>query len=210
MVGVADRHGKRVGSIGARNLDAGEQPRDHRVNLSLFGSTRAHHRFLDQAGGIFADIEPRAGHRRDRDAAGVRELQGRLRVGVDEHLLDRSALWRMIGDQRGQHRVEMREPAWQRRPGIGLELAVGEVAEAIALSTNQPPAGGTKAGIETEKNHQNHISNWGSSSSGASWARSSQSFDGDAARLQRNVARSVLPSLTWMPDQVAPMYSALI
>jgi hypothetical protein len=56
----------------------------------------------------------------------------------------------MIGDDRREHAVEMREPARERRLRVGPELAVGDVAEPIALSADDPPAGGAEPGIEAE------------------------------------------------------------
>ena len=99
VVGVGDRDGERVGGIGAGDRGAGQQPLDHRVDLRLFGIAVADHRLLDQPGGIFADLEPGAGGDHQHHPARLAELQGRLRVLVDEHLLDRGGVGRAIGDQ---------------------------------------------------------------------------------------------------------------
>jgi hypothetical protein len=57
----------------------------------------------------------------------------------------------MVGDQRDEHGVEMREPARQRRGAVGLQPAVGEVGQPIALGPDQPPAGRAKARVESEQ-----------------------------------------------------------
>src|SRR3546814_1242523 len=62
---------------------------------------------------------PRAGE--EGDAAGVGKLQRRLRIVVDEDFLDRRAHGRMVGDHRGEHGVEMREPVGQGGLGVGLD-----------------------------------------------------------------------------------------
>jgi hypothetical protein len=45
---------------------------------------------------------------------------------------------------------ERGETARQRRVGIGPDLAVGDVREPVALSLDQPPAGGAQPRVETE------------------------------------------------------------
>ena len=76
---VGDRNGQRVGGIRAGDLYPRQQSLDHRMDLRLFGAPGPDHRFLDQAGGIFADIEtsPRGDHQ--CDASCLAQLQGRLR-----------------------------------------------------------------------------------------------------------------------------------
>jgi hypothetical protein len=74
-----------------------------------------------------------------------------LRVRIDEHFLDRGAVGRAIDDQRRQLRVEMRQPPWQRLGAVGLQPAIGDVAQPVALGTDQAPAGRAEARIETEQ-----------------------------------------------------------
>jgi hypothetical protein len=78
------------------------------------------------------------------------ELERRLRVGVDEHLLHSGTIGGVIGDERGEHRVEMREPLGQCRLCIGLELAIGDMAQAVAVGADQAPARGAKPGVKAE------------------------------------------------------------
>ena len=150
MVGVGDGDGQRVGGVGAGDGGAGQQALDHRVDLRLFGIAVADHRFLDQPRGIFADLEPAARGAQQHDPARLAELEGRLRVLVDEHFLDRGGLGRAVGDQRVELAGEVRQALGQRLGAVGLELAVGDVAEAIALGADQAPAGGPEPRIEAE------------------------------------------------------------
>src|SRR5947209_2298658 len=49
----------------------------------------------------------------------------------------------------GQHAKPLR----QRRRGVGLDLPVGDVPEAISFRPDQPPTGGAEAGIEAQNSH---------------------------------------------------------
>ena len=49
----------------------------------------ADHGLLDEIGGIFGDRQAGERRRDERDAARLAELQRRLRIAVDEGLLDR-------------------------------------------------------------------------------------------------------------------------
>jgi hypothetical protein len=97
---MSDRHRQRIGGVGAGDLNPGQQALDHGMDLRLFGGASSDHGFFDQPRGIFADLDAGARGDHQYDAAGLAELERRLRVLVDEHLFDRSGLWRMIGDDR--------------------------------------------------------------------------------------------------------------
>jgi len=56
----------------------------------------------------------------------------------------------MVRDQCLELVGKRSEPARQRRMGIGLDLAVGDVRQAIALSLDQAPAGRSEPRIEAE------------------------------------------------------------
>ena len=49
--------------------------------------------------------------------------------------------------------VDRHQPVGQRHFCIGADLAIVDMAEAIALLGDDTPAGGAKAGIETEDDH---------------------------------------------------------
>jgi hypothetical protein len=71
----------------------------------------------------------------------------------------------MVGDQGFEPAGEVRQARWQRFGASGLELAVGDMGEAVALGADQPPAGGPEPRIEAEDQGQ---PNFSSSSSGTS------------------------------------------
>ncbi len=150
MVGGGDGYREGICGVGAGDGRAGQQALDHGMDLRLFGRAGADHRLLDQPGGIFADGEPGAGGGGEGDAAGLTELQGRLRVLVDEHLLDCGGLRTVLGDQRLELAREVGEALGQGRGRVRLELAVGEVGKAGALGPDQPPAGSAEPRVEAE------------------------------------------------------------
>jgi len=162
---VGDRHRQRVGGIGAGNRGAGQKALDHGVDLRLLGRAVADHGLLDQARGIFADVQPGAGRDHQHHAAGLAELEGRLGVLVDEHFLDRGCLGLVIGQKRFQLRGEVRKAFGQRLGRVGFELAIGEVRKAITIGADDAPAGRSKARVEAEDQRQASFS---SSSSGTS------------------------------------------
>jgi hypothetical protein len=149
-MGVGDGDGEGVGGVGAGDGSAGQKPLDHGVDLRLFGAAGANHRLLDQPGGVFADSQARPGGGGEDDAAGLAELQGRLRVLVDEHFLDRGGVRLMFRDQGFKLAGEVGEALGKRGGGAGPELAVGEVGKAVALGADQAPPGGAEAWVETE------------------------------------------------------------
>ena len=75
------------------------------------------------------------------DAARLGELERRLRVLVDEDFLGRGGVDGVIGEEGFELAREVGEAAGEAFLGVGLELAVGEVGQAIALRADQPPAG---------------------------------------------------------------------
>ena len=143
-----DREGIRC--IRAGDLGPGEQARHHGVDLGLVRAPGADDRFLDQGRCIFTDVDAGAGSAHEDDAPGLAQLQRRLGVFVDEDFLDGRAGGRVIGDQGFELVGKRGQPTrqWSRR--IGLDLAVGDVTEAVAVRFDQAPAGGAEARIETE------------------------------------------------------------
>src|SRR5439155_24546045 len=129
------------------------QSRNHGVDLRLLGVPGADHRLLDQPRRIFADLETGARRGHDDDTARLAELERRLRIGVDENLLDRGAIGAMLGNQRVELISDRSQPLRQRRARIRLQLAVGDMRQSVTLSRDQTPAGGAEAGVETENFH---------------------------------------------------------
>jgi hypothetical protein len=150
MMRMGDRYCERIGRVGARDLRSGQQPSDHRMDLRLLGIAVADHRFLDQPRGIFADVDPGARGDHDDHAPRLAELQGRLRIGVDEDLLDRGAARTMLGEKRFELLPKRGKALRQGSGRIRFQLPIGDVLEAIAVSLDQSPAGGAETRIEAE------------------------------------------------------------
>ena len=150
MMRVGDGHRQRVGGVGTGDRRTRKQALDHRVDLRLVGAAGADDRFLDQGRRIFADREAGAGGAHQSDSARVAQLERRLRVLVDEHFLDGSGRGGVLGKQRLELAREVGEPFRERGGGAGLELAVGEVGQAVAVGLDQPPAGRAEPGVEAE------------------------------------------------------------
>ena len=55
---VGDRHGQRIGGIGAGDLHARQQDSDHGLHLLLVRPAGADHGLLDQPRGMFVDRQP--------------------------------------------------------------------------------------------------------------------------------------------------------
>jgi len=161
---VGDRDGERVGGVGAGDLGPGQQARHHRMDLRLARAASPDHRLLDQRRGILPDRNPGSCRAHQNDAARLAELEGRLRVLVDEYLLDRGRFWPVLGDDRLELLGQPREPLRQRGQRVGLDLAIGAVGKAVAVGFDQPPAGRAEPGVEAEDPQ----ASFSSSSSGTS------------------------------------------
>jgi hypothetical protein len=70
----------------------------------------------------------------------------------------------VIADQGFELIRQRSQPARQYRIGVGLDLAIRDMGEAVAVSLDQAPAGRAEAGIEAE----NLQPSFSSSSSGTS------------------------------------------
>jgi hypothetical protein len=150
MMRVGDRNRKRIRRVSTRNFDAGEQPRDHRVNLSFVSPARADDGLLNKPRGIFANRNPRFRRSKQDHPARLAKLERRLRVSIDEHLLNRSALRLMREDDINQRPIKRHKPLSQRHFRVSANLAIGDVAQTIALCQYHAPARGAKAGIKTK------------------------------------------------------------
>jgi hypothetical protein len=151
MMGVGDRHSECVGAVGASDFHARQQAADHGMDLDFIGVAISDHRFLDQACGIFVDGYAAAGRGEQHDAAGLAQLQRRLRILVDEHLLDRGGLYEMHGEHLAKRIVQHDQSLRQRFLGIGPELAIGDMAQPVPFGGNDAPAGAAEPGIEADQ-----------------------------------------------------------
>src|SRR5205085_4960529 len=116
------------------------------------------HRLLDQPRRIFADRDAAPGGGEQHHAARLAELEGRLRVVVDEHLLDRRRARPVLAEHGLKPVVELYQARGERHLGVGPDLAVGDMAQAIALRPDHAPACASKAGIEAEDDHAEYSS----------------------------------------------------
>jgi len=56
----------------------------------------------------------------------------------------------MFEDQVGQRRVERQQASGQGQGGLGPDLPMGDMRQAVAIREDQTPAGRAQAGIEAE------------------------------------------------------------
>jgi hypothetical protein len=73
-----------------------------------------------------------------------------LRVLVEKDFLGRGGVGAVVDKQGVEHRREVGEARGERRLGVGLELAVGEVSQAIALGADQSVAGRGEGRVKAE------------------------------------------------------------
>ena len=136
---------------GARRLRLRQQHADHHLDLLLVGMADADHRLLDEVGGIFGDAQARHRRHHQRDAARLAELQRRLRIAVDEGLLDRRLVRRE--DPRSRRRCPScncrSRSASGRVPSLSTQPQPTK-ASLVPSRDDHAPAGLPKAGIETE------------------------------------------------------------
>ena len=119
--------------------------------------------FLTSRGAYSPTGDAEAGGGEQDDSAGLAELQGRLRIVVDEHLLDRGRGWPMLGEDGEQAAVQLDQPGGERGLRVGADLAVGDVAQAVALGRDHAPAGAAEPGIEAEDDQSFSITSSGTS-----------------------------------------------
>ncbi len=127
VMGVGDGDGERVGRVGAGDLHSRQEALDHGVDLRLLRAAGADHRLLDQPRRIFADRDGQAGGGEENDSAGLAELQRRLGIVVDEHLLDRGRAGPVLGEDGEKAAVQLEQPGRQLGLGVGADLAVGDM-----------------------------------------------------------------------------------
>jgi hypothetical protein len=150
MVRMGDRNSERIGGIAARYLDPRQQAPDHGMNLRLFCIADANDGLLDKPRRIFANLEAGPSRGKQANAARLPQFQRRLRVGIDEDLLDRRRLWLILNHQIGQRTVKHNEPFGQRSLGIGRNLPIGNMTKPVSNRCDHAPAGCPKSGVEAE------------------------------------------------------------
>ena len=91
---------------------------DHVRDLRLLGAAHAHHRELDGARRVFVHAE-RRGHRCERRAARLAELERAVGVLGEEHAFDGDLLRAMQADELGDPGVDDAQPIGERTAGGG-------------------------------------------------------------------------------------------
>lgn len=150
QMGVGDRHGQRIGGIGANRGDARQQNLEHGLDLCLLRSAGADDGLLHQRRRIFRDSQPGTGKSQQADAPRLPQLERGLGVLVDEDLFHCTRFRSVAQQHCGQFAIEHDQPLGQRHLGIGLHLAVGNVAEPVAALGDDPPAGTAEGRIEAD------------------------------------------------------------
>ena len=128
----------------------GQQHPDHHRHLGLLGVADADDCLLDEIGRVFGDRQALEGERRERDAARLAELQRRLRIAVDESLLDRRLGRPLAFDEARERAMDRREPLGERGRRVGVDRAAGDIAEARSHDLDHAPAGVAQAGVDAE------------------------------------------------------------
>ena len=146
---VADRARERVGRVGRGIARQREQAPHHVLHLLLGGVAVADHRLLDLQRGVLGDRQAGEHRGADRGAARLAERERRLRVGVDEHLLDRD----LAGRVRGDDLVQTFEDRFQPRgelAGAGLARSRSPRREAGIAGFDDAESGDLQPGIDAE------------------------------------------------------------
>ena len=147
---MANRDRQRIRCVCARDLGAGEEDFEHGLNLRFLRAAGADNGFFDEPRGIFGHGQPTACGGEQADTARLTEFERRLWVGVDEDFLDRGGFGSVAGDDIGQAGVEDDEAFGQGCFRVGRNLAIGDMAEAVADGGDNAPAGCAEAGIDAE------------------------------------------------------------
>ena len=83
-------------------------------------------------------------------AAGLPELERRLRVLVDEGLLDRDLVRRELAHHRGEPVMELLEALGEAGLVVRGDRPAGDEGQPRSLDRDQPPAGAAQAGVDAE------------------------------------------------------------
>ena len=147
---MADGDGQRIGRVVAVEGGARQQHADHRPDLLLLGVAGADDRLLDLVRRVFGDGQPGLGRDEKGDAPRLAELQRRRGVAVDEGLLDRRLVGRVVADHRREPAVQRQQPVRQLAVERRMDRAGGDEGERIAARRDDAPAGAAEAGIDAE------------------------------------------------------------
>src|SRR5271170_2178668 len=150
MLGVRDRKSERVGSIRRSGGRGRQQHSDHLRDLLFFGVAEPDDGLLDDVCRIFGDRQAHQGRRRQRDSAGLAELERRLRIAIDESLLDRGFVRLLRFDQLDQRAMDFRKTLGERPVSARLDRAARNEGKPRAPLLDQAVARKAQAGIDAE------------------------------------------------------------
>src|SRR5882672_1366412 len=148
-VRVADGAGERVGGVRSGRALQRQQPLHHLLHLLLGGVAVPDHRLLHLQRGVLGDRQAGEHRGADRGAARLAERKGRLRVGVDEYLLDRDHCRGMLGDHAVQPLEDHLQPH-RELARAGLDAAAGDVTQVVAARFDHAEARYLQARVDAE------------------------------------------------------------
>src|SRR5467141_4253347 len=146
---MADRAGERIGGVGRRIARKGKQAPHHVLHLLFFGVAVTDHRLLDLQRGVLRNRKPGEHRSADSGAARLPERKRRLRIGVDEHYLDRDLAGSVRRDDAVQPLEDRLQPGRQVA-GSRLDASARNVAQLRAARLDHSEAGDPQPGIDAE------------------------------------------------------------
>ncbi len=153
MVGMADRHRKRVGGVSLADRKPWQKPAHHYLDLRLVGVAGADDGLFDQVRRVFGDREPAFGWRQQDHTAGDAKLQGRGCVAIHKTLFDRRLVRAKAFENSANLAEQRHQPHGKRLAGGRMSNAVADMRQPIAVDIDDPPTGVPQTGIEPQNAH---------------------------------------------------------
>jgi hypothetical protein len=150
---VSDGECERVRGVASRRIVQSEERPDHAGDLVLGRVAFAGDRALHESGCVLEDVDAVARKVQEYDAAGVPELRRGLSVAVEEQGFDGSDRRAVSGDHSAELVVDDREPALESERGVGVDDAVRDVPEPIAVEGHDAPPEVARTGVDAEGDH---------------------------------------------------------
>lgn len=99
---MAERGSQGIGSIGLGRAREAKQLGDHVLHLRFIRRAGTHHRLLDLPGSILMHLHISMNSGHYGGAAGLPQLQRRIRITREKHLLNTEYFWLVLAYQLGQ------------------------------------------------------------------------------------------------------------
>ena len=149
---VGDGHAQSIGRVLPGQHRQLQQTLDHFLDLRFGGATVPGDRLLHLQSGVFGHRQVTRHQSRDRTAPGLAQQQGRLRVDVDKHDLDRSHIGLVTRGDFTHTVVDDFQSGRQvaHLTACGLDHAAGHVLQARAGDVDHTKARGLQAGIDPQ------------------------------------------------------------